>query len=343
MITESPALRAREEQILAGYTDALAALLAEETGARARRPPPARRRRRDDRPPPLADRLLARAHPRRRHRPALTRDVRAQAQHAFELLEGGLGDYDAQVGGEVRRDAALDQRAREQIAVPAHPARRAARAASPAATRAPTPRSAPAGRPTSAPPATISVGARISAVLARSAPPAIVTSARTRASCDATSAAVRPPNEWPKTPEGAGAARRRRQVIEQEEHVLDPLRALQPPRRRHGPRGAERPRRSPGSRAERTAASTPPASRSARARRRSAGSGSRAGPGTRRPDRAAGARPAWRRRGRAASERGEPRTLAHAAVRRRRGVRCGTAPAAREQHQRARSKRRMTY
>ena len=24
----------------------------------------------------------------------LTRDIRAQARHAFELLEGGLGDYD---------------------------------------------------------------------------------------------------------------------------------------------------------------------------------------------------------------------------------------------------------
>ena len=34
MITESPALLAREQQIFAGYTDALAALIAEETGAR---------------------------------------------------------------------------------------------------------------------------------------------------------------------------------------------------------------------------------------------------------------------------------------------------------------------
>ena len=32
MITESPALQAREQQIFAGYTASLAALLAEETG-----------------------------------------------------------------------------------------------------------------------------------------------------------------------------------------------------------------------------------------------------------------------------------------------------------------------
>src|SRR5205823_4387280 len=34
MITESPALLAREEQVLAGYTGSLAAVIAEETGAR---------------------------------------------------------------------------------------------------------------------------------------------------------------------------------------------------------------------------------------------------------------------------------------------------------------------
>ena len=33
MIAESPALLAREQQIFAGYTDSLAALIAEETGA----------------------------------------------------------------------------------------------------------------------------------------------------------------------------------------------------------------------------------------------------------------------------------------------------------------------
>src|SRR4051812_29720826 len=94
MITESPALRAREGQILAGYTDALAELLAHETGAKP-----------DDLRPRVAAgamiglhrslidysraRILA-GHSGTR----LTRDIRAQAQHAFELLEGGLGDYD---------------------------------------------------------------------------------------------------------------------------------------------------------------------------------------------------------------------------------------------------------
>ena len=68
MITESPALRAREGQILAGYTDALAGLLAEETGARP-----------DDMRPRVAAGAMiglhrslidyiAHAHPRRRQR-----------------------------------------------------------------------------------------------------------------------------------------------------------------------------------------------------------------------------------------------------------------------------------
>jgi AcrR family transcriptional regulator len=93
MITESPALRAREGQILAGYTDALAALLAEETGAEPG----------DLRPRVAAGAMIG------LHRSLidlsrtrilaggsgapLTREIRAQAQHAFELLEGGLGDY----------------------------------------------------------------------------------------------------------------------------------------------------------------------------------------------------------------------------------------------------------
>jgi AcrR family transcriptional regulator len=93
MITESPALRAREGQILAGYTDALAALLAEETGARPG----------DIRPRVAAHAMIG------VHRALidftrgrilsgdsgsrLARDVRAQAKRAFALLEGELGDY----------------------------------------------------------------------------------------------------------------------------------------------------------------------------------------------------------------------------------------------------------
>ena len=93
MIVESPALQAREGQIFAGYTRTLAALLAEETGAK-----PA-----DIRPRVAADAMIG------VHRalvdyargrivagelgPRLTRDIRAQARQAFALLDGQLGEY----------------------------------------------------------------------------------------------------------------------------------------------------------------------------------------------------------------------------------------------------------
>jgi AcrR family transcriptional regulator len=93
MITESPALRVREAQILAGYSASLAELLAAETKARPG----------DVRPAVAANALMG------VHRaligysrgrilagdlgPRLTRDIRAQAKQAFELLEQGLGDY----------------------------------------------------------------------------------------------------------------------------------------------------------------------------------------------------------------------------------------------------------
>ncbi len=93
MIVESPALQARERQILDGYTTSLAALIAAETGARAG----------DVRPRVAADALMG------AHRalleytrgrvaageldPRLARDVRAQADRAFALLEQGFGDY----------------------------------------------------------------------------------------------------------------------------------------------------------------------------------------------------------------------------------------------------------
>jgi AcrR family transcriptional regulator len=93
MISESPALRARERQILAGYTDALADLLGGETGAEP-----------GDLRPRVAAAAMIGVHRAlidyTRGRilagdtgPRLTRDVRAEAQRAFELLEGGLGDY----------------------------------------------------------------------------------------------------------------------------------------------------------------------------------------------------------------------------------------------------------
>jgi AcrR family transcriptional regulator len=93
MITESPPLLAREQQIFAGYTASLAALIAEEQGANP-----------GDVEPWVAanalmgvhralvhfarQRIVAGARP-----PRLTREVRAQADRAFALLEQGLGRY----------------------------------------------------------------------------------------------------------------------------------------------------------------------------------------------------------------------------------------------------------
>jgi AcrR family transcriptional regulator len=93
MITESPALQAREQQIFAGYTASLAALLAEETAAH-----PA-----DLRPWVAANAMMGvhRAlvhHARRRviqgmQHPRLATEVRARAEEALALLEEGLETY----------------------------------------------------------------------------------------------------------------------------------------------------------------------------------------------------------------------------------------------------------
>jgi AcrR family transcriptional regulator len=93
VIAASPALLARERRAMAATADALAALLATETGARA-----------DDPRPRVAanalvgvqralvdytrHRALADSQPAR-----LDADVRRHAQQAFGLLERGLGDY----------------------------------------------------------------------------------------------------------------------------------------------------------------------------------------------------------------------------------------------------------
>jgi AcrR family transcriptional regulator len=93
VITESPALLAREQRIFAGYTDSLAALLAEETKARA-----------DAIEPWVAANALMGVHralvdyTRRQivagtRNPRLARQVRAQARQALAALERGLGDY----------------------------------------------------------------------------------------------------------------------------------------------------------------------------------------------------------------------------------------------------------
>jgi AcrR family transcriptional regulator len=96
MIAASPALLAREQQILARYTDALAQLIAGETGSRAG----------DLRPYVVAnaligvhraliayvrERLEAGASDRRR----LARQVRQRGENALALLSDGLGDYAA--------------------------------------------------------------------------------------------------------------------------------------------------------------------------------------------------------------------------------------------------------
>jgi AcrR family transcriptional regulator len=93
VISQSPALLAREQQIYAKYTDALAKLLATETGAS-----------RGDLEPWVVARTLIGLHQvlvdysRREiaagtRNPTLARRVRRQAQQALELLSNGLADY----------------------------------------------------------------------------------------------------------------------------------------------------------------------------------------------------------------------------------------------------------
>jgi AcrR family transcriptional regulator len=93
VIEESPALLAREAKILAGFTDSLAQLLREETGAKP-----------DDLEPWVAANAIiglhraliafARAQVLAGGRnPAVARRVRAQAKRALAALEVGLGSY----------------------------------------------------------------------------------------------------------------------------------------------------------------------------------------------------------------------------------------------------------
>jgi len=93
VITESPALLAREQRIFAGYTESLAGLLAEETGAKPG----------DIEPRVVANALMG-AHRALVHysreqiaagvrNPQLSRRVRAQGNRALTTLESGLGDY----------------------------------------------------------------------------------------------------------------------------------------------------------------------------------------------------------------------------------------------------------
>ena len=93
MITDSPALLAREQQILASYTDSLAELIADETGAGAGDPRPA-----------VTAAALIGVHRTlidhvRRHLlagddlPGVARDIRRVAKKAFAHLEHDLGAY----------------------------------------------------------------------------------------------------------------------------------------------------------------------------------------------------------------------------------------------------------
>ena len=94
MITESPALLRREGEVIAGYTAALAGLIAEETGAAAD----------DIEPRVVAAALMAaqrelvaqtRASVAAGLRgPALVRRVKSEGARAFDRLEAGLRDYD---------------------------------------------------------------------------------------------------------------------------------------------------------------------------------------------------------------------------------------------------------
>jgi len=93
VIEESPALLAREAKILAGFTDSLAELLREETGAKP-----------DDVEPWVAANAIIGVHRALigfaraqvlagARNPALARRVRAQAKRALAALDDGLGSY----------------------------------------------------------------------------------------------------------------------------------------------------------------------------------------------------------------------------------------------------------
>jgi AcrR family transcriptional regulator len=93
LMRDSPALQAREREIVAGYTRSLAALIAEELGANDL----------DVEPMVAASALMGAQSSLRdlvharvlagEHGPKLADEVRAQAEHAFGRLEAGLADY----------------------------------------------------------------------------------------------------------------------------------------------------------------------------------------------------------------------------------------------------------
>jgi AcrR family transcriptional regulator len=91
MIASSPALRAREQQVYARYTESLAALLADEAGDTSIEPWVAANAMMGVHRA-LVDYTRERVIAGERS-PRLARDVRAQGERALALLEAGLGGY----------------------------------------------------------------------------------------------------------------------------------------------------------------------------------------------------------------------------------------------------------
>jgi AcrR family transcriptional regulator len=105
LTTASPSLRAREQQIVANYTNALTALLAEETGAAP-----------DDIEPRVAAEAMmafhrslinfARQRALSRKRSAeFASEIRAAGEHALTLLESGLGEYGTRAAAHTSRQS----------------------------------------------------------------------------------------------------------------------------------------------------------------------------------------------------------------------------------------------
>ncbi len=104
LTTASPSLKARERQMVATYTDALAALLAKEAGAAT-----------DDIEPRLAAEAMMAFHrsliefarrraASRKSSANFASEIRTAGEHALTLLEDGLGDYGRRAGS--RQDTA---------------------------------------------------------------------------------------------------------------------------------------------------------------------------------------------------------------------------------------------
>ena len=104
LVSASPSLMARERQIVGMYTDSLAELLAEETGAAP-----------DDIEPRMAAEAMMALHRSlidfargralsRTSTASYASEIRAAGEHARALLEGGLADYARRASPETARD-----------------------------------------------------------------------------------------------------------------------------------------------------------------------------------------------------------------------------------------------